>query len=91
MQAFPVSRRGLRGAATVEKSTEGPGEVQQEETPRHFPGQSTAGQGSRAEVLGSPETVGPEKESKVEGNIGPWQGLLRTGRALPQRPECSQC
>ena len=43
------------------------------------------------EVMRSPGTVGPSKESKVEGAIRPTQGLSRTSTTFTQRLMCPQC
>ena len=61
----------------------------QKSTPGTFPGQSTTG--GRMEAMGSPKTVGPSKESEVEGAVGPRQGLFRKSTTLVQRQECFQC
>ena len=76
---------GPRVAPTAEKSTEGQEMINKKNPPRHFPGQSTAGQGNRAEVTGSPQTFGPGKENEVEGAVAPRQGLSGTSTALMQR------
>ena len=91
MLTFSLSRRGTQRALMAERSTVGSEEVQPEEPPWHFPGQSTTGQGDRMEVMGSPETVGPSMKSEVEGTAGPRQGLSRTSTTLTQRQEHSQC
>ena len=81
---------GPREAPTAEKSTESPGEVQLKEPPGTILSKAKQARETEQESVGSAETVGLGKENKVEGDVGPRQGLLRTSTALPQRQECFQ-
>ena len=70
----PVSGKGTQKSSDSRREYGRPRRNSTRQTPKHFPGQSTAGQGSLMEATGGPEATGSGKESKEEEAIVPRQG-----------------